>query len=85
MGPEGAVNIVFRDELTKASDPAAARTRHLAEYREKFASPYIAAELGYIDEIIRPRDTRARLCNGLALLGNKRDTNPPKKHGNIPL
>jgi len=85
MGPEGAVNIVYRDELAKASDPAAARARYVAEYREKFASPYIAAELGYIDEIIRPRDTRARLCGGLALLGNKRDTNPPKKHGNIPL
>jgi propionyl-CoA carboxylase beta chain len=85
MGPEGAVNIVFRDEIAKASDPAAARARYLAEYREKFASPYIAAELGYIDEIIRPRDTRARLCDGLSLLGNKRDTNPPKKHGNIPL
>ncbi|HEY4184344.1 MAG TPA: acyl-CoA carboxylase subunit beta [Polyangia bacterium] len=85
MGPEAAVNIVFRDELARASDPVAARARYVAEYREKFASPYVAAELGYVDEIIRPRDTRARLCEGLAMLGNKRDHNPPKKHGNIPL
>jgi propionyl-CoA carboxylase beta chain len=85
MGPEAAVNIVFRDELAAAADPAAARARYVAEYREKFASPYVAAELGYVDEIIRPRDTRTRLCGALALLGNKRDTNPAKKHGNIPL
>ena len=85
MGPEGAVNIVFRDELARAADPAVARARYLAEYREKFASPYAAAELGYIDEVIRPRETRAKLCRGLAVLGNKRDTNPPRKHGNIPL
>jgi propionyl-CoA carboxylase beta chain len=85
MGPEGAVNIVFREELARAADPAEARARYLAEYREKFASPYAAAELGYIDEVIRPRETRAKLCRGLALLGNKRDTNPPRKHGNIPL
>jgi propionyl-CoA carboxylase beta chain len=85
MGPEAAVNIVFRDELAKAADPAAARARYLTEYREKFASPWVAAELGYVDEVIRPRDTRARLCGALELLGNKRDTNPPRKHGNIPL
>jgi propionyl-CoA carboxylase beta chain len=85
MGPDAAVNIVFRDELASATDPAAARTRYVAEYREKFASPYVAAELGYVDEIIRPRDTRARLCGALGLLGNKRDANPPRKHGNIPL
>ncbi|MEO5767405.1 MAG: acyl-CoA carboxylase subunit beta [Polyangia bacterium] len=85
MGPDGAVNIVFRDELAKATDPVAARARYLAEYRQKFASPYVAAELGFVDEIIRPRDTRARLCGALSLLRNKRDTNPPRKHGNIPL
>ena len=85
MGPDAAVNIVFRDELASAADPAEARARYLAEYREKFASPYVAAELGYVDAIIRPRDTRARLCGALDWLGNKRDTNPPKKHGNIPL
>jgi len=85
MGPEGAVNIVFRDELAKAADPAAARARYVAEYREKFANPYAAAALGYVDEVIRPRETRARLCRALSALANKRDTNPPKKHGNIPL
>ena len=85
MGPEAAVNIVFRDELAKAADPAAARTRYLADYRAKFANPYVAASLGYVDEVIRPRETRARLCRALAALANKRDTNPPKKHGNIPL
>ncbi|HET6280477.1 MAG TPA: acyl-CoA carboxylase subunit beta [Polyangia bacterium] len=85
MGPEAAVGIVFRDELAKAADPVAARTQYLAEYREKFANPYAAAARGYIDEVIRPRETRARLCRALAVLENKRDTNPPKKHGNIPL
>jgi len=85
MGPEAAVNIVFRDELAQATDPTAARAQYLAEYREKFASPYVSAELGYIDEVIRPRDTRARLAAGLGLLANKRDANPPKKHGNMPL
>jgi propionyl-CoA carboxylase beta chain len=85
MGPEAAVNIVFRDELAAAADPAAARARYAAEYREKFANPYAAAALGYIDEVIRPRETRAKLCRALGVLGNKRDTNPSKKHGNIPL
>jgi propionyl-CoA carboxylase beta chain len=85
MGPEAAVNIVFRDELAKAADPAAARARYLADYRAKFANPYAAASLGYVDEVIRPRETRARLCRALGALGNKRDTNPSKKHGNIPL
>jgi propionyl-CoA carboxylase beta chain len=85
MGPEAAVGIVFREELAKAPDPAAARARYVAEYREKLANPYVAAALGYVDEVIRPRETRAKLCRALAMLGNKRDTNPPKKHGNIPL
>src|SRR5205814_1293631 len=85
MGPEGAVNIIFRDEIARAADPAAARAGYVAEYREKFANPYSAAALGYIDEVIRPRDTRPRLCRGLALLANKRVSLPPRKHGNIPL
>jgi propionyl-CoA carboxylase beta subunit len=86
MGPEGAVNIVFRDELAKAgADAETARARLVAEYRDKLANPFVAASLGYVDEVIRPRDTRAKLCRALAALGNKRDTNPPKKHGNIPL
>ena len=86
MGPEGAVNIVFRDELAKAgADAEAARARLVAEYRDKLANPFVAASLGYVDEVIRPRETRAKLCSALAALANKRDTNPPKKHGNIPL
>ena len=71
MGPEAAVGIVFRDELAKAADPAAARARYLAEYREKFANPYAAAALGYVDEVIRPRETRARLCRALAALAQQ--------------
>jgi propionyl-CoA carboxylase beta chain len=85
MGPEGAVGIIFRDELAAAADPVAARARLVAEYRETFANPLAAAALGYLDEVIRPRQTRARLCQGLALLANKREARPARKHGNIPL
>jgi len=85
MGPDGAVNIVFRNEIKEAADKAATKEKLVAEYRAKFASPYKAAELGYIDEVILPEDTRPKLIAGLKLLQNKRDQNPPKKHGNIPL
>ena len=85
MGPEGAVGIIFRDEIAAAADPAAARARYVAEYREKFANPFTAAALGYLDEVIRPRETRPRLCRALALLANKRQERPLRKHGNIPL
>jgi propionyl-CoA carboxylase beta chain len=85
MGPDGAVNIVFRKELKEAEDSEAARAELTQEYRDKFASPYIAAEHGYIDEVIEPRETRSKLITALEMLQNKRDTNPPKKHGNIPL
>jgi propionyl-CoA carboxylase beta chain len=85
MGAEGAVNILYKRELDAASDVAAARAAKMAEYREKFANPYVAAQRGYIDEIIRPRQTRAKLITALATLETKRDKNPPKKHGNIPL
>jgi propionyl-CoA carboxylase beta subunit len=85
MGPEGAVNILYRREMDEAPDPAAFREAKIREYREKFASPYIAAERGYVDEVIEPRDTRARLCAMLEVLNSKRDSNPPRKHGNIPL
>ncbi|HXG02208.1 MAG TPA: acyl-CoA carboxylase subunit beta [Candidatus Binatia bacterium] len=85
MGPEGAVNILYRRELEQAEDGAAFREARTREYREKFANPYVAAELGYVDEVIMPRDTRARLCAALAVLHTKRDQNPPRKHGNIPL
>jgi propionyl-CoA carboxylase beta chain len=85
MGPEGAVNIIFRGELQRASDAVAERARLVEDYRGTFANPFKAAELGYIDEVIFPRDTRARLITSLKALENKRDKNPPRKHGNIPL
>jgi propionyl-CoA carboxylase beta chain len=85
MGPEGAVNILYKRELDQAADPAALRAERVAEFREKFANPYIAASRGFVDEIIRPRMTRAKLVAALASLENKRAKNPPKKHGNIPL
>jgi propionyl-CoA carboxylase beta chain len=85
MGPDGAVSIIFRNEIERAKDPEAERERLVAEYRHTFANPFKAAELGYIDEIIQPEDTRPRLIGALELLANKRDKNPPKKHGNIPL
>jgi len=85
MGPEGAVNIIFRKQLATAEDPDAERARLIADYRERFANPYAAAERGYIDAVIEPQETRPRLIDALRMLQNKRDTNPPKKHGNIPL
>ncbi|HYS27020.1 MAG TPA: acyl-CoA carboxylase subunit beta [Vicinamibacterales bacterium] len=85
MGAEGAVNILYKRELDAAADVNAARAAKVAEYREKFANPFIAAQRGFLDEIIRPHQTRAKLINGLATLETKRDRNPPKKHGNIPL
>jgi propionyl-CoA carboxylase beta chain len=85
MGPEGAVEILFRRELAAAEDPEAAKEARIEEYREKFAHPYIAAARGYVDDVIDPRETRDRLINALDMLQNKRDQNPPKKHGNIPL
>jgi propionyl-CoA carboxylase beta chain len=85
MGPEGAVNIVYKNELDKAADAQRARAAYIAEYRDKFANPYTAAALGYLDEVIRPRETRAKLAGALRLLRNKRQSNPPRKHGNLPL
>jgi propionyl-CoA carboxylase beta chain len=85
MGADGAVNILYRRELASAKDPAAARKQLIAEYNEKFANPYVAAELGYLDDVIDPRDTRPRLIRALHSLRNKRRTLPAKKHGNIPL
>ncbi|HLT29493.1 MAG TPA: acyl-CoA carboxylase subunit beta [Myxococcaceae bacterium] len=85
MGPEGAVNIIFRNELAAAEDVEAERARLVADYREKFANPFKAAELGYIDEVIRPEQTRGKLVRALEMLENKRQTNLPRKHGNIPL
>jgi propionyl-CoA carboxylase beta chain len=85
MGPDGAVNIVFRKELDASDDPDVKRKELEADYRENFANPFKAAELGYIDEVIRPEETRPRVIQALEMLASKRDTNPPKKHGNIPL
>ncbi|MFN2166509.1 MAG: carboxyl transferase domain-containing protein, partial [Anaerolineae bacterium] len=85
MGPEGAINILYRRELAEADDPTTLRARLVQEYRDKLANPYVAAARGYIDDVIEPRETRPYLVNALEMLQNKRDTNPPKKHGNIPL
>ena len=85
MGAEGAVGILYRRELNEAKDKEEARLARIAELEEKFANPYVAAERGYVDEVIEPAQTRPKLIRALALLENKRDTNPPKKHGNIPL
>jgi acetyl-CoA carboxylase carboxyltransferase component len=85
MGPDGAVSIIFRRELAKADDPEARKEELVQEYREQFANPYVAASRGYIDDVIEPRETRPRLINALEVLRNKRENNPPKKHGNIPL
>jgi len=85
MGPEGAVNIVYRRELQSAEDPEQLRREKVEEFRHRFANPYIAAERGYVDAVILPRDTRPKLIAALKMLETKRDTNPPKKHGNIPL
>jgi acetyl-CoA carboxylase carboxyltransferase component len=85
MGPDGAVSIIFRRELTDAADPIAKKAELVEEYREQFANPYAAAQRGYIDDVIEPHETRPRLINALNMLQNKRDQNPAKKHGNIPL
>ncbi len=85
MGAEGAVNVVYRREIAAASDPAAARAQKIAEFRDRFASPFVAAEQGYIDDVIEPPETRSRVIRALRMLETKVDTNPPKKHGNIPL
>jgi propionyl-CoA carboxylase beta chain len=85
MGPKGAVEILFRKEIAEADDPEKATEERMAEYREKFAHPFIAAARGYLDDVIDPRDTRPRLISALEMLRNKRDRNPLRKHGNIPL
>lgn len=87
MGPQGAVNIVYRREIERAAeeDREALRQEKIEEFRERFANPYVAAERGYIDAVIEPSQTRAKLIAALRSLENKRDVNPRKKHGNIPL
>ena len=85
MGPDGAVNIVFRDELAKAENAEERRNSLIEEFRDKFANPYVAASQGYLDNVIDPRETRPQIIRALDMLQNKRDSLPPKKHGNIPL
>jgi len=85
MGPKGAAEIIFRNEINESENPEAMLAEKEKLYRDKFAHPYLAAERGYIDEIIRPKDTRFRLIQSLQILENKVDENPKKKHGNIPL
>jgi propionyl-CoA carboxylase beta chain len=85
MGAEGAVNIIFRNEIKEAKDAKETRQALVADYQEKFASPYKAAELGYVDEIIEPEETRPKIIQALDILKTKVDTNPWRKHGNIPL
>jgi len=85
MGAQGAVEILYRRELSQSQDKEAARKKLIDDYNEKFASPYVAAERGFIDEVIEPRHTRRKLIRALELIDTKRDTNPPRKHGNIPL
>ena len=85
MGVDGAVNIIFKDQIASAEDPKARQAELVADYQEKFANPYIAAARGYVDEVIEPRHTREKLIVALDMLKNKRDSNPPKKHGNLPL
>jgi len=85
MGPDGAVSIIFRREIAEAEDPVERKAELVQDYRDRFANPYVAAARGYIDDVIVPSETRPRLINALEMLQNKRDTNPPKKHGNIPL
>jgi propionyl-CoA carboxylase beta chain len=85
MGPEGAVNIIYRRELAAAKDVEKQRQQKVEEFRDKFANPYIAAERGFVDEVIDPKYTRRKIISALRMLETKRETNPPKKHGNIPL
>ena len=85
MGAEGAANVLYAKDIAKAEDPAAKRTEIIAEYNEKFANPYVAAGLGYVDEVIDPMNTRPVLIRALEMCRNKRVSNPPRKHGNLPL
>jgi propionyl-CoA carboxylase beta chain len=85
MGVEGAVNIIFKNEIERAADPAAERARLVERYQERFANPYVAASRGYVDAVIEPHETRPWLVRALEFVNDKRDRNPPKKHGNIPL
>ena len=85
MGPDGAVNIIYRDEISKSDDPEATRQELIEDYQHRFTNPYTAANRGYIDDVIDPADTRIRVIDALNMLASKRESLPSKKHGNIPL
>lgn len=85
MGPEGAVNIIYRKEIEKAENPAEERNRLVQDYRDRFANPYVASSRGYVDDVIDPRDTRDKIIDALKILATKRETRPPRKHGNFPV
>ena len=85
MGPEGAVDIVYKRELDAAANREQVRREKIDEFRDRFANPYVVADRGFVDAVIQPRETRKKLAQALAMLETKRDKNPPKKHGNIPL
>ena len=85
MGPQGAVEILYRRELAAAADPAARRAELVEEYSERYANPYVAAERGYVDDVISPAETRKLLARSLAMLATKRSEVPHRKHGNVPL
>jgi acetyl-CoA carboxylase carboxyltransferase component len=85
MGPEGAVNVLYRRELQESSNSDEVRQSKIEEYRDRFANPFVAAERGYIDDVIEPHETRAKVIRALRMLANKTDTMPRKKHGNVPL
>jgi len=85
MGPHGAINIIFRKEIAEAADPEQKRIELVTDYRQKFANPYVAAQKGYIDEVIMPIETRPKLVSALEMLASKREARPSKKHANIPL
>ena len=85
MGPQGAVEIVYRRELQQAADPVARRAELVAEYTEKYANPYAAAERGFVDDVIQPAETRRKIVAGLRMLRSKREELPQRKHGNVPL
>ncbi len=85
MGPDGAANIIFKNDIKNSADPMTTRAEKIAEYTDKFANPYVAASRGYVDDVIEPDSTRPRIISALEMLMSKRETRPAKKHGNIPL
>ena len=85
MGAEGAVNVIHRREIAESDDPDVTRAELIADYRQRFSNPYVAAERGFVDDVIEPQDTRRKLVQALEMLRSKREATPPRKHGNIPL